>query len=512
MVKNFWRAETGIFLGIWLVLMVVGGSKLFDDPGTFLHLGVGQHILSSGQLIYTDPFSFTFRGKPWFGYGWLFDCIMAFINRMGGLDSILLVTATALACLYTWAAYRLIRRGIHWLVSILIITLSMAASSYHFQPRPHLITIIFLGLTFARLCDFEAGRISLSRLFWVLPLFVIWTNMHGGMVGGVATIGLAVMGWSFAKLVGKDTPMHQYRQVIPLIVLVIACTLTALVNPYGIELPELWFSLLKSPVVPGLIMEHASLYSHPADLASLTVLLFGLLYVSALAGTFPKWPRITWLIPLAWLYLAFMRIRNGPLFAITAVIALGDMFPHIRWVAWLTRHGSELLRIRSFPASGGMTRLDLRPVLIPITLVFMTAIFQVAAVPVPVIGHGWVRLERTHFPVELLPELKQYEHEHPKGTPIFNDMLFGGFLIYYTPGLRVFIDDRCELYGDEGLMQYAHAYEKEPSQVDQWAQKYGFDIALVQNDFAFDRYLESSNAWIRTHRTASASLYRKKPI
>jgi hypothetical protein len=188
------------------------------------------------------------------------------------------------------------------------------------------------------------------------------------------------------------------------------------------------------------------------------------------------------------------------------------MFPYIRWVAWLTRHGSELLRIRSFPASGGMTRLDLRPVLIPITLVFMTAIFQVAAVPVPVIGHGWVRLERTHFPVELLPELKQYEHEHPKGTPIFNDMLFGGFLIYYTPGLRVFIDDRCELYGDKGLLAYEHTIKQDPSQIDRWAQKYGFDIALVQNDFAFDRYLESSNAWIRTHRTASASLYRKKPI
>jgi hypothetical protein len=45
---------------------------------------------------------------------------------------------------------------------------------------------------------------------------------------------------------------------------------------------------------------------------------------------------------------------------------------------------------------------------------------------------------------------RTYEGEHPDGTPIFNEVLFGGFLIYLTLGLRVFIDDRCELYGYAG--------------------------------------------------------------
>ena len=36
-------------------------------------------------------------------------------------------------------------------------------------------------------------------------------------------------------------------------------------------------------------------------------------------------------------------------------------------------------------------------------------------------------------------------------------MLFGGFLIYHTPGFRVFIDDRCELYGDEFMVKYVKA-------------------------------------------------------
>jgi hypothetical protein len=509
MVKNFWRADTGIFLSLWVLLMLAGHSRLFGDPGTFLHLGVGQHILSSGQLIYTDPFSFTFSGKPWFDYGWLFDYPMALVNQMGGLDSVLLVTVTVLSCLYTWISLRFARAGIHWLVSILFTVLAMAGSSYHFHPRPHLATFVFLTWTFSRLCDYEAGRISLNRLFWLVPLFVLWTNMHGGMVGGVATMGLIVMGWSMAKLAGKDTPILNYRQMVPLIGLVILCGLTAFVNPYGLELPRVWFSLLGSPVLPRLISEHAPLYSQSLDTVSWTVLFLGFVYLVALVGTLPQWPRITWLIPLVWLWLTVMRIRNGPLFAITAVIALGDMFPHIRWVSWLTRHGSELLRIQPSKRITGKKRLNCRPALIPATLLIITAFFQIAAIPVPVIGHGWVKVDPKRYPVELLPELRKYEHEHPKGTPIFNEMSFGGFLIYYTPGLRVFIDDRCELYGDDGLLAYAHAIEEDPSQVDQWAYKFGFDIALTIPNSGFDRYLKNAGGWTIIRQTAAATFYRK---
>jgi hypothetical protein len=508
MLKNFWRAETGIFLGLWLFLMIAGVSRLFSDPDTFLHITVGQRIISTGQLIRVDPFSFTSGGKPWLAHGWLFEIVMALIHKIGGLASILLITVTILSCLYTWIAYRLIQAGIHWLVSLLIMMLAIAASSYHFHPRPLLITIVLLGWTFSRLCDFESGRISLHKLFWLIPLYVLWTNIHGGMVGGVATIGMTVMGWCLAKLIDKETPITRYRQIIPLVALVIACALTGYVNPFGAELPRQWFSVIRSPVLPWLMQEHLPLYSLPLDIVSLTILQFGFLYVVALIGVLPRWPRVTWLIPLVWLYLSFTRIRNVPLFVITAAIALSEMFPHIRWVKWLTRHGSELLRLRTDPESC-RKRFSWRPALIPIILVLVTAILQISSTPVPVIGHGWVKLH-PHFPVELLPELRKYEQDHPDGTPIFNEMIFGGFLIYYTSKLRVFIDGRCELYGDEGLLRYANAMRYDPAQVDQWAQEYGFDIALTQTGSVFDHYLERTRGWFIVQRTEAATLYKQK--
>src|SRR5262249_35164365 len=208
----------------------------------------------------------------------------------------------------------------------------------------------------------------------------------------------------------------------------------------------------------------------------------------ALAGFVGSWwmqPRVTWLIPLVWLALAWDRIRHGPLFAVTAAIVLADMFAHIRWVKWLERHGSSV-----FPLQPHVDRSRLAFIL-PTLLVAASLLLQIRGVQVPVLGRQWVQLEPTHWPLDLLPELKAYERGHSDGTPVFNDMLFGGFLIYYTPGLRVFIDDRCELYGDQYLLDYAEILSEKPERIEQWADVYGLDLALTAPGSGFDEYLLS---------------------
>jgi len=80
MLNRLLRPETGFFLGIWLFLMVGGRSRVFRDPRTFWHTATGHWIFSTGQLIDTDPFSFTFAGKPWVAYEWLGKCLMAVLD------------------------------------------------------------------------------------------------------------------------------------------------------------------------------------------------------------------------------------------------------------------------------------------------------------------------------------------------------------------------------------------------------------------------------------------------
>jgi hypothetical protein len=498
LLKRLFCAETVVFLGTWFLLMFFGRTQLFRDPGTFSHIVFGERILSTQQLFHTDIYSFTFGGKPWIAQQWLGECVMAIIHKLSGFDGLLVVTVTLVAFLYAWLMNRLMKAGIHFSLALLILSLTFLASSHHYHIRPHVVTVLFLAFLFSRLCDYEVGRLRIGSLFWLVPVFILWANIHGGVLGGLGTLGLTILGWLFLKIIFKEPPIRSYKEEMLLVVLLIGCILSVFINPYGSELPKTWFSIMSSPAIPLIIQEHASL----AKTGSWHILALGIFYLIALMGIFPKRPRITWLIPLVWLALTWSRTRNGPLFAVTAAIALSDMFPHVRWARWLSRKGSRIFHVEAVNSTA--KKISPSHLAVPSMVLAMTVALNLASVQVPLIGHGWVRMDINHWPVDLLPELQEIEKANPEGTPIFNDYRLGAFLMFYTPRFRVFIDDRCELYGDDFLLNYVNA---KPSMVNQWAEKYRFKIALMESGSPLDNYLKENNEWRLIKRVSSAALY-----
>jgi hypothetical protein len=506
--RSIGRAESVTFAAIFLWLMAVGPKQLFRDPGTLWHISVGDYMLRTGEVIRTDPFSAGFFGQPWVPVGWLSECIFALVHRVHGLDSILLFAATVLAAFYAGLARRLSARGLQGPIVALVLALSIAASSHHFHPRPHLASFVLMAWMFARLADFDAGRIPWQRLFWIAPAVALWTNLHGGVVGGLATFALCGAGWTLAALVRMPSPIRDVATFGRVALVGLVCLASVLVNPYGIELPTLWFTLLDSPVLPQLMVEHAplSLDDGPGKLTVALALVYGAMLVGV---PFRKW-RVTWLMPIVWFALACSRIRNGPLFAITATIAMGEMYANVGWIRWLTAHGSDLLRLRSRDEMQDYEETRVGAFVLPAFLVAVTFVLQIASAPVPVLGHGWAKLDPSYWPIELLPELEAFERSHPEGAPVFNEMLTGGFLMYQTPKLRAFIDDRCELQGDERLSAYRRAINGETELFDEWAEQYGFEIALSNKDSVFDGYLRQSPDWELVKEAAPGALFRRR--
>ena len=124
-------------------------------------------------------------------------------------------------------------------------------------------TIALLGWTMACLVDFERGRTGVGRLATLIPLYIVWTNLHGGVLGGTMTLGLAVTGWiatwllfsrepslrdehegdppSLRSLDSRlNGPVTNRRTAMLLIAITVACLLTPLVNPFGMEMIRTW--------------------------------------------------------------------------------------------------------------------------------------------------------------------------------------------------------------------------------------------------------------------------------
>ena len=541
--KSWFSMGALFFLVIWLILMVAGRSDMLRDPGTFWHVVVGNKMLASGRMIHEDCFSFTRAGHPWVADQWLAECGMALVHRLAGWDGLLLVAAALLAGVYTWIAARLLRAGLHPLVTILLLAAAILLGAPQFHVRPLIATIALLSVTFGWLVDVESGSRRLRQLWWLVPLFILWTNVHGGMLGGLGTAALCLGGWwiaaAIAILKNSDHAAENSRQsttagtlwrakcLIEPIALLLALAATTLVSPYGVAMPRQWLETLAMPL-PKLIAEHA-----PLDLTESIgwgTLALAAGYLATLIGVFPQRPRVTWLVPLVWFVLALSRVRNASLFGVTAVIALADMLPYSAVGRWLHRRdllaavagaspplletGSACQRETPPDCSEGTLRTGQgfsgRALVLPAIVMAVAMMLKIGGVPAPVIGHGWVRFDPAHWPIELLPFLEDVNRSSPEGTRIFNDMNFGGFLIYHAPRLRIFVDDRCPLYGTPFLLACERAGQRDPAQIDHWRRQYGFAYALVQTGEPFDRYLSKSAGWSLMKRSSVATLYRHK--
>jgi hypothetical protein len=148
---------------------------------------------------------------------------------------------------------------------------------------------------------------------------------------------------------------------------------------------------------------------------------------------------------------------------------------------------------------------------LPAALVLLAFALQVARVPVPVIGSGWAKHDPDTWPLEVLDALK--EHEPKTGAPnkLFNSGYSdGGFLIYHTPGYRVFVDDRCEVFGGPWLKAFVEAQADPAVAFADWEQKHGpFDFALARTGTPFDVLFRQRPGWELVKESPTATFYKR---
>lgn len=523
--KRLFQPETLFFIIIWLVLLLAFRERGFYDPGSLWHIKVGEIILNQG-MPHTDPFSYTFAGRTWVPQQWGAEVLMALTHRLGGFDAMLMCFTVLVAALYTLIFRRAVQSGMGPILAGLMVVVCLFVGAFHYFVRPHMFTIGFLAWTMISIIDYERGRCSSWRLVGLIPLFILWTNLHGGVLGGTMTLGLAVAGWGVLFLNSQYresahtepssesiTPIRNWRTAFLLCGIVAACGLTPFINPHGMEMIRIWQRIVASKVLPAVVHEHMPL--NPTEPLGLAIIGLGAFYLILLLGTLPRLPHISWLIPLAWFILSFKGIRQGPLFAITAAVAIADLWPHSVWHRLLVKYGDgSLARAPDYSPRPVLTAFA-----VPALAVLTALCLEITHMPAPLIGYGWVRFDPDFVPVDLNGPVEEYVLRVPPGTHVFNDANLGGYLIYHAPSLKIFMDDRCELYGDDWIKSYSDTLGLPPAELGQvfegWEEKYHFDRALVRTNPpekekpSIERYLLSNPQWREVARGKCAVMFER---
>lgn len=280
------------------------------DADLWGHIQYGQDWLSTGTLPATATHTFTTPDHPWINHENLFELAVACGHRLFGGQGLMLGKCLLGLLLLNFIGWRLQRQGLSGLSASLCLLPVAAGLAEYWQIRPQLFSFLLFA---ALIWLFEfSGRdgARLRRLWLAIPLLIVWTNSHGGVLAGICVFAA----WVTLTVVHQ---FLQFRRIPPWMLveassLITAAAGTLFVNPYGAALPR-WYAVSLSAPRPEVSEWAGLLEGGPA--AIIYAVLAALTAVGLLLSSRPRSPVETMLLliiaaqPLG-------HIRHLPFFAI----------------------------------------------------------------------------------------------------------------------------------------------------------------------------------------------------
>lgn len=464
--------------GAWLA-WAIGGStflhfwaRTLADPDMWGHLEWGREMLRTRSLLWTDHYSYTAAGEPFYDHEWLADVVFAWaFDTMGsggllalklGLGAVMMAAIldavrTAWPRLGPPTARPLVVAG------ALVFALAVIAPGATF--RPQLATMAGLAVEWA-LLERASRRLAHEgttgwEIWCVPPLVLVWANAHGGFLVGVGLMGLftAAAGWHVLRT------RHGVARARTLAALGGAglTTLAApVVNPYGVEL---YSYLARTLGDHGAITEWRPVPLLDASFPRFKGLVAVVVVVCALS-----WRRLaTWhgawrvaFVALA-VVMAFEHQRHTVLVGVASAPLLATLLPSLvtRLLAW-----------RPSLALGPASR---RIVGFGIAII---AGIQLGGVARSFVEHGTaIRFSRIDYPVDALSFLEQHDFRGNAAVPFD----WGSYTAHrFNHRVKVFIDGRFEaVYPPHVIRDYFAFANGEPGW-ERLLDAYPTDIVVAQ--------------------------------
>lgn len=207
-----------IRLIIFVILLIVAFVLLLKpeiwDPDFWWHIATGREIVNTGSIPDKDVLSFTSgmqenrnlypeRENFILKQYWLAQIMYYLTFKHVGPAGIAFIRALILSLLIFFILLRLHRWGVSTAISFFAgFAMLMMMVSRNTGDRPVLFTLLFVAVTFFVLEDFREKKDR--RIFLLVPLMLLWANLHGGFIIGVLMIAV-YMATEGVYIVRKNT-------------------------------------------------------------------------------------------------------------------------------------------------------------------------------------------------------------------------------------------------------------------------------------------------------------------
>jgi hypothetical protein len=410
----------------------------------FWQIKIGEIISKQSQILYVDPFSYATFGKLWVNHEWLASVVFYAVESIGGFSalSVLSLIIGLMTGLILFFGLAVQSKRTDWALLLTFIIFAIGAPRFQ-QLRPELFGFMAFAIYLILLSS--PGRLDVGRLWLLVPLQILWANVHASAILGPGVIILYTL---VASQFGRGgEPISRDEKRVLLLFSFLSIVVSA-INPFYLRFFIFPFEHLSHSFALAITADWRtnSLMGRYVDLAPWGLLLIavGSLFMMKLRRAVINWP----LVAIAAIFIVPGMIMER--FAPFAAIAISFL------LASLIGGGQGYIKIKSFSIMRLFALIIC--VALPILMFSMGPIYGVMMKQKGinlVMGRAvGVGLDSSEFPVEAMDFLEA----HPEIGNIFNDMAYGGYMIYRLwPERRVFFDTRTPLYGEDFYMQYVGA-------------------------------------------------------
>jgi hypothetical protein len=404
------RDQRARFAVLWVISILLGAAvsfapQILGDADTFWHIAAGRWIIAHGAVPATDPFSFTFVGRPWVAHEWLSEVFMAGAFLAAGWSGVMLLTALAAGTFVVlmggWAL-----RWLSMLSTSLVLALGVTCVAPGMLARPHLLVlplVVFwtIGLLRAR----EEGR---APPLWLPLAMALWANMHSSFLVGLALAG------AFALETALNFKAWRRRTLIGWATFLALSLVASLATPHGIDGFIFPLRVMNMKTLPMIVEWQGPDFM---KLPPLEIVLLGGLFVAFWRGV--RLTAVRTLILLGLVHMSLQHMRQEVLVGVIAPLILAEPLGRALGAATATPVGWRLPWPQTALGAALIAAAVLGRLLDPAVRV------DGPTAPITALAHAPAALRR---------------------QPVLNDYDFGGYLIF--EGVRPYIDGRADMYGD----------------------------------------------------------------
>lgn len=464
----------GLIFLFAVFIILFSTFKITGDDDVFWHLATGRYIVETNTVPSTDIFGYVTQGQEWMPFEWGWDILTYGLYNIGGYTSLLIFRTFIFLVIFFLFLIILRKFKISYTLIFLFLTLLTFGIIDRLTPRPHIISLLFFIILLYIIINYKYfERENYKILFFIPLIFLVWANMHMGIIAGLFLFGIFVLSeiiifFKPQKFSSKEIIPLSKPELYRLILIFIASILVMFINPNSFDTYLYAYSHTKMK-----LLETINEWRSPFDE------MFGSGFVTTIYKIFL----------FSGVLVLYYAIKKKDLFA--ALVFIGFAIYSVRAVRFTVDYLiiitiflviSINFIINNFKNEGIKNLFNISP--IPKIIIGALLLFFIFNIPNNKLYLDYLKYYRVSgfginsdfIPTQMFDFMK--ENNIPTtGQKPFNHFGSGGFLVWNFPESKNFIDSRN--LNDDIFNEYNTIIAKKP----------GFENKLKQYDIDYSLYL-----------------------